>query len=112
MSILIPLIFLIHQGCQNPSWNSAQDCLSLSKGKNRDACLTEHVIELFKEDSKGAKQRLPELVQEQEILDYLWLKVTREYNPATRDYCTLIQDRILKQRCLTLVQRPHLYRER
>ena len=109
---LYPQGFLWLQGCHHHTWNSVEDCLSLSKGTARDECLSEHVVDLFRTDPTAAKKQLPDLVQDPIILDYLWLKVTREYNPATRDYCMLTQDRILKQRCLTLVQRPHLYRER
>ena len=112
MHTLLSLIFLSAQGCQHKAWESADDCLALSKGKQRDDCLSEHVVELFRKDPVSARKKLPELTQDPIILDYLWLKVTREYNPATRDYCLDIQDRILKQRCLTLVQRPHLYREK
>ena len=46
------------------------------------------------------------------VRDYIWLKVTREYNPASQKYCQKIQDKTLKERCITLVRRPHLYKEK
>ena len=68
-------------------------------------------MEVFNKDpSKGVKV-VQEQISDQQIRDFIWLKVTREYNPATREYCDLIQDKTLKERCHTLSSRPHLHRD-
>ena len=106
------MILLFSLFACTPQWSSIDDCLALAPSNQGDDCLSTHVVELFKKDPKKAQKELPSLVQDPIILDYLWLKVTREYNPATQDYCQKIKDTLLKNRCITLVRRPHLYRDR
>ena len=106
------MIFLFSLFACSPQWSSIDDCLALSRSSQRDDCLSTHAVDLFKRNPQKATQELPNLVLDPVILDYIWLKVTREYNPATQDYCKKIKDNLLKKRCVTLVRRPHLYRDR
>lgn len=105
------LIFSLLGCSTQTAWKSAQECISLPKGERRDDCLSIHVVELFEQDPKKAKQTVQELVFDPLIRDFIWLKVTREYNPATQEYCKEILNKALKDRCTTLARRPHLHRE-
>ena len=89
-----------------------EDCRTLPPSSNRDDCLSEHAVSLFVKDEKNAEIELISMVQDQIILDYIWLKVTREFNPSSQKYCFKIKDKALRDRCATLVRRPHLYREK
>ena len=73
--------------------------------------MCEHGVSLFVHDPQKAEKEIPTLIQDPLVLDYFWLKLTREYNSASNRYCMKINDRILQDRCVTLVRRPHLYRE-
>ena len=107
------LLFLCFLGCnKGSSWNSVEDCRTLSPSSDRDDCLSEHAVSLFVQDPKKAEKELISMVKDPIILDYIWLKVTREYNPASQKYCFKIKDKALRDRCATLVRRPHLYREK
>ena len=100
-------------GCNTqPSWESASQCIHLSKGEQKDDCFSIHAVELFELDPQTAKKTVRESISDPLIRDFIWLKVTREYNPATQEYCKEIEDKTLKERCITLVRRPHLHREK
>jgi len=94
------------------SWDSVSECLSLQKGEKKDDCLSIHGVELFEKNPKNAKKTIQEAISDPLIRDFIWLKVTREYNPATQEYCKEINNKALKERCITLVRRPHLHREK
>ncbi len=96
--------------CTNKN-RSAADCSQLSQGEERDDCWSTHILELVKKNEKQAIKVVEEQVESQQIKDFIWLQITREYNPATRKYCAKIQDKALAKRCQTLVSRPHLHRD-
>lgn len=108
---LLSLIF----GCsvQPPAeqWSSPDDCLALAMGSPKDNCLSTYIVDIFKKDPANGVSVVKNHVSDQSIKDFIWLKVTREYNPATREYCQLIEDKILKERCHSLSSRPHLHRD-
>ena len=83
----------------------------LAASKEKDDCICEYGIEAFQKDPKQAEQEISLLIQDPLVRDYFWLKITREYNSSTQRYCQKITDQILQKRCITLVRRPHLYRE-
>ena len=100
-------------GCHTAStWESVDQCLSLPKGEKKDDCFSIHGVALFERDSKTAKKTIQEEISDPLIRDFIWLKVTREYNPATQEYCKEMTTKPLKDRCVTLVRRPHLHREK
>ena len=96
---------------QSEQWSSAEDCLSLPVGANKDNCLSTHIVDVFKADPVKGVAVVKNEISEQPIRDFIWLKITREYNPATREYCDLIEDKILQERCHSLSSRPHLHRD-
>ena len=98
-------------GCQQQSsWESAAACMPLPKGESKDDCFSIHAVTLFEKDPKAAKKTIREEISDPLIRDFIWLKVTREYNPATQEYCKEMETKVLKERCITLVRRPHLHR--
>ena len=109
--MLLSLI-LCFFSCTTQSWESVDSCRSLAPSTKRDDCFSQHAVEWFQNDATTAETEIASMVQDPLILDYIWLKVTREYNPSTQHYCFKIKDSILKERCTTLVRRPHLYREK
>ena len=83
----------------------------MSKGDSRDDCWAEFIVSVFKENEKKGIAIVEKEISDPKIADYIWLKVTREYNPSTRKFCEKIRMSLAKERCLTLVSRPHLHRE-
>ena len=96
---------------QSEQWSSAEDCLSLPIGSSKDNCLSRYIVDIFKADPGNGIAVVKNQISEQSIRDFIWLKITREYNPATREYCDLIVDHILQKRCHSLSSRPHLHRD-
>ena len=80
-------------------------------GSERDDCWSVHIVERFEKDPVLAEKTVSEDISDPQIRDFIWLKVTREYNPSTRRYCEKIKDKALADRCLVLVSRPHLHRD-
>ena len=105
-------LFLPFLACTQTTWSSAEDCYTLSKGETRDDCFSHHVITMLQNNAQKTEQDVATLIHDPLVRDYIWLKVTREYNPASQKYCQKIQDKTLKERCTTLVRRPHLYKEK
>ena len=105
-------LFLPFLACTQTTWSSAEDCHTLSKGEARDDCFSHHVITMFQKNAKKTEQDVATLIHDPLVRDYIWLKATREYNPASQKYCQKIQDKTLRERCITLVRRPHLYKEK
>ena len=97
--------------CNFGSWSSPEDCEALSSGEKRDDCWSVHAVELFRTDPDHGIQVVEEQVSDQQIRDFIWLQVTREVDPGSFRYCERIQESVLKERCKTLVSRPHLHRE-
>ena len=108
---LFSLLFCVSCQQEKSVWASADDCSVLQKGKDKDNCFSIYIVEVFREDPSQGIKVVQEEISEQQIRDFIWLKVTREYNPATREYCDRIQDKTLKERCHTLSSRPHLHRD-
>ncbi len=104
-------LFLPFLACTQTTWSTAEDCYALSKGEARDDCFSHHVITLLQNNAQKTEQDVATLIHDPLVRDYIWLKVTREYNPVSQKYCQKIQDKTLKERCVTLVRRPHLYKE-
>ena len=104
-------LFLPFFACTQTTWSTAEDCHTLSKGEARDDCFSHHIITMFENNPQKAEQDVSTLILDPLVRDYIWLKATREYNPASQRYCQKIQDKTLKDRCITLVRRPHLYKE-
>ena len=105
-------LFLPFLACSQTTWSSAEDCYTLSKGEARDDCFSHHVVTMLNSNAPKTEQDIATLIHDPLVRDYIWLKATREYNPASQKYCQKIQDKTLKERCITLVRRPHLYKEK
>lgn len=105
-------LFLPFLACTQTTWSTAEDCHALSKGEVRDDCVSHHVIAMFENNPQKAERDVATLMHDSLVRDYIWLKVTREYNPASQKYCQKIQDKTLRERCTTIVRRPHLYKEK
>ena len=105
-------LFLPFLACTQTTWTTVEDCYALSKGEARDDCFSHHVITMFKDNPQKTEQDVAALIHDPLVRDYIWLKVTREYNPASQRYCQKIQNKTLKERCITIVRRPHLYKEK
>jgi hypothetical protein len=104
-------LFLPFLACTQTTWSTAEECYALSAGALRDDCLSHHAVSLFRSSPQKAEKDISSMVLDPLVLDYIWLTVTREYNPASQRYCQKIKDKTLKDRCITLVRRPHLYKE-
>ena len=98
--------------CRNsPQPTRPEDCMAMSKGALRDDCWSDHIHSVFKQDEAQGMKVIREQISDPLIADYLWLTITREYNPSTRKYCEQINNASLKERCMVLVSRPHLHRD-
>ena len=84
----------------------------MSASSHRDDCFSQYAVEWFRNNPSQAESDITSMIQDPLILDYIWLQVTREVNPSSQQYCFKIKDSVLKERCTTLVRRPHLYREK
>ena len=105
----ISFIFLF--ACRQEKLSSAADCEKLAAGSTRDDCWSLHIVSLMQQNEKKGMEVIQTQIDNSQIRDFIWLKVTREYNPATRKYCQRMQDEVLKKRCISLVSRPHLHRD-
>ena len=104
----LPLTILLSCG---PDGSDASSCSGLAEGPKRDDCWSVHILDAFRKDPVHAEKIVEKEIEDPQIQDFIWLKVTREYNPSTRRYCEKIRDRALAERCTVLVSRPHLHRD-
>ena len=107
------IIFWLGCGSEKDSsdWSSIDDCRTLSDPQNKDDCISKFIVGVFKTDPERGIELVENQISEQINRDYIYLTLTREYNPATREYCDRIQDPSLKDNCNTLQSRPHLHRD-
>ncbi len=103
---------LILTACNSGNtWSSAADCEALSAGEDRDNCWTTYAPDVFRQDRSRGEKIVEEQISSPLTQDFIWLTVTREVYPGSNQYCERIQESALKERCSTLVSRPHLHRE-
>lgn len=104
------LSIFLNLACASNSWKSASDCAKLSAGAERDNCWAAHIVEVFSDDVKKGEGIVETEIEDETVRDFIWLMITREYDPSTNKYCKKIQEAVLADRCHTLVVRPHLHR--
>jgi hypothetical protein len=102
--------------CPSPSasYDSPEACAALSAGDQRDECWSLQAVALFQANRNQpdvAEQIIAEQVSSPDIQDFIWLEVTKGFAPQSYRYCERIQNGALKDRCKTIVSRPHLHRE-
>ena len=106
------LFLVLTLACDNSTVpRSSEDCMGMNKGELRDDCWSNHILSVFEENEKRGTDILNDHISDPQVADYLWLMVTRDYNPSTRKYCDRIMNSALKERCMVLVSRPHLHRD-
>lgn len=106
-----PLLLLLGACTGSGDWQDADDCRALSDAKTRDECFVEVTAGVFGQSAEAGEAMVRE-VSDPLVRDYILLKVTREVDSSSYRYCDQIQTPELATRCRTLVQRPHLHRER
>ena len=108
-------VIIFSLGCSSEKgssdWSSVDDCFALSEAGNKDDCISRFILEVFKNDPSRGMKIVENEVSESINRDYIYLTLTREYNPATREYCDKIDDASLRDNCFTLQSRPHLHRD-
>ena len=116
-SLLLSVLLLsaTTAGCtSSSSYDSPEDCMALDAGDARDECWSLQAVPLFKQnedDPTAAEKIINEQVSSSQIRDFIWLDVTKRVSPQSRYYCQKIETSALRERCATLVSRPHLHRE-
>ena len=86
----------------------------LSQGPERDECWSLQAVALFQQNRDNPTQAetvIDEQVENPDIKDFIWLEVTKGFAPQSYRYCERIANEALKERCKTIVSRPHLHRE-
>ena len=78
---------------------------------DRDQCFATEILDNYSADPKHYEM-LIESISDQRVQDYVQLELTRRINPHSRDRCTKIKSDALRKRCLTIVARPHLHRQK
>lgn len=99
---------------QTPSYDSPDACAALPAGAQRDECWSLQAVPLFqryRSQPDLAEQVIEEQVSNPDIRDFIWLEVTKGFAPQSYRYCERILNGALKERCKTIVSRPHLHRE-
>lgn len=105
MPLLIALL-----ACAEPPPASWTDCAARS-GTARDDCHTQTLPRAFCEDPEAAARLVESEVSDPVVRDFIYLEVTNKVAPQSPVWCERIGDAALKERCLTVVRRPHLHRE-
>ncbi|MCB9746671.1 MAG: hypothetical protein H6740_29115, partial [Alphaproteobacteria bacterium] len=110
MRSLALLLLAACTGADPDSWSTPADCEGLSDQDVRDDCYARVAVPVFTSD-RAAGLAMLEKVSDPLVKDYILLKITREVDPTSFQYCDQIQDERLKDRCQVLVRRPHLHRD-
>jgi hypothetical protein len=103
-------LLLLALACSTPPATSWTDCAPRS-GSARDDCYTQTLPREFCTDAQGAARLVEEHVSDPVVRDFIYLEVTNKVAPQTPMWCERIQDAALKERCMTVVRRPHLHRD-
>ena len=106
MLLLVASILL---ACSTPTPNSWEDCGSLG-GADRLDCLSQQLPKVFCEDSARGEALVNEKVEDATVRDYIWYRVTSDVEPNNARWCMKIGDSAIKERCQSIVKRPHLQR--
>ena len=109
MFMFLAFLFACSESNRQPT--SPEACEKMGMGAQKDDCWSEHAITIFHQDESRGVALVETQITDQRIADYIWLTVTRDYNPSSKVYCNKIADSALKKRCLVLVNRPHLHRD-
>ena len=106
MLLLVASILL---ACSTPPPSSWEDCGSLG-GADRLDCLSQQLPKVFCEDSARGEVLVNEKVEDATVRDYIWYRVTSDVEPNNARWCSKIGDSAIKERCQSIVKRPHLQR--
>lgn len=101
-----PLALLI--GCA--ASRDPATCRALDAGPARDGCFAAIAADVADDDPRRAQTAAAEIA-DVDTRDFTFFSLTRA-DPTTSRWCAQIQDVTLAQRCMVLVNRPHLHPDR
>jgi hypothetical protein len=107
---MLSLSLLVLLACPSAEPTSHEACASLS-GAARDDCYTRTLPVVFCTDVDAGVKLVEDQVADPVVRDFIWLEVTTKVAPQTPRWCERIADSALKERCITVVRRPHLHRD-
>ncbi len=110
MVVAFWLVSLACDPSDTASWQEPQDCEKERSQWARDECRATVAPSVFRQDL-AAGERLVVQISDVLLRDYAWLTVTREVDMRGRRYCDRIETPEIRERCLTLVSRPHLLQQ-
>jgi hypothetical protein len=102
------MLFLLLWACSEPT--TPADCETLSEGATRDACYEKVAPAVFRTSPEAGIALVDQKISDPMLRDFIYLQITREVDPSTPRYCNRIKDKVLADRCMVLVSRPHLHR--
>ncbi len=79
--------------------------------QSRENCYTDKIMSQYKEKPKEALFLVDEELTST-TRDFVLMELTREFHPQSRHLCMKMADQILQERCLMMVSRPHLQRNK
>jgi len=82
---------------------------SFRYGSQKDKCYAELAVQLYPLDSQAALQALSQ-IQDELTSDFVQLELSRRFHPKDSRMCQKIKNSDIRERCATLVRRPHLQR--
>ena len=104
------LLAVACDGADPSSWTRPEDCEGLGPARVADECRAAVAPEVFRQDLAAGERWVGD-IQDVLIRDYAWLSVTREVDLRGKRYCERIETPELRERCDTLVSRPHLLQQ-
>lgn len=107
LSLVLVLSILSACGRADPF----EECRSIPEAARRDECLASTLPELFRKDPVLAEKLVEETISDPQIRDFVYLTVTRQFDPGSYTWCEKIKEPALVERCRVIVSRPHLHRE-
>ena len=103
------VVVLALLACSSPPPASWEDCAALG-GADRLDCLSQQLPKVFCEDPARGEALVNEQVEDATVRDYIWYRVTSDVEPNNARWCAKIGDSAIKERCQSVVKRPHLQR--
>ena len=79
--------------------------------QSRENCYTDKIMSQYKGKPEEALSLVDEVLTST-TRDFVLMELTREFHPQSRHLCMKMADQILQERCLMMVSRPHLQRNK
>ena len=90
--------------------STAEECADLTPASARDECYAVLLPELARFNQTYAEQ-LAQRIEEAEVRDLVYYRITRDINPGSSSLCSRIQNQDLATRCREITERPHMHQE-